>query len=207
MNPDDAEFDAAGDPSFGDAVPRDFYSEYLSAPFLHCIDCEAEVQWTGEAYSIVKSYVGRETVFEMAICGRCSIRLAESYSDHSKAVIEAAVREWQHPQGRSTPPATTANPGLVRGRIEELAHCAACGRSRVECRRYCIVGAFIGQALVSPADTSFRLPLLICDRCNSAATENISQQTRDNWDRFVEDHFDGPPGVEEDAPRFDPVLI
>jgi hypothetical protein len=207
--PDEPDFDAAWDgPSPEDEVPRDFYSEYLSAPFIHCIDCEAEVQSTGEAYSIVKSYVGQEAVFEMAICARCSIRLAESYSSHSKAVIEGAIREWKHPQGRETDsPGARASSPIVAGKIEELNHCAGCGRSRTECRRYSIVGAFLGQSLVSPTETSVRLPLLICDACNSSATENISKQTRDNWDRFVEDHFDGPPGVEEDAPRFDPVLI
>lgn len=186
-------------------VPRDFHSEYLSAPFVHCIDCGCEVQSTGEAYSVVKSYVGRETVFEMAICARCSLRLAESYSSHSKAVIEAAIREWQPPQQHDA--GSSPAPGLAAGRTESLRHCAACGRERSACHRYCIVGAFIGRSLVTPTDQALCFPLLLCDRCNSSATENISRQTRDNWDRFVEQHFDGPPGIEVDGPRVEPMLI
>jgi hypothetical protein len=202
----------------GGEVPRPFFSEYLSAAFVRCIDCEADLLDTAEAYSVIKSYVGRETVFEMAICSRCSIRLAEGYSSHSKAMFEASLQRWKHrPQSDARQDDDSAQPAesspsppsfpLVVGEIDQIDRCAACGRPRDKCHRYSIVGAFLGRSLVTPSGYPFRLPLMICDQCNSATTENISQQTRDNWDRFVEDHFDGPPGIELDSPRFDPILI
>lgn len=194
-------------------IPADFQSTYLSGPFVRCVDCETELLESAEVYSVIKSFVVREPVFEMAICARCSQKLGESYSAHSKAAFESALREW-----RSSPPAgeqqvagessaAPYEPGLALGRIGQLEHCAACGRPRSECRRYSIIGTFLGRALVSPAHTPFRLPLLVCDDCNGLVVENISRQTRDSWDRFVEEHFDGPPGVEVDAPRLDPILI
>ena len=48
---------------------------------------------------------------------------------------------------------------------------------------------------------------MMCEDCNSALSEQISKQTRDSWDRFVEDHFNGPPGIELDSPSQHPVLI
>jgi hypothetical protein len=199
----------------GGEVPRPFYSEYLAAPFVHCIDCDSDLPATGEAYSVIKAYVAGETVFELAICSRCSIRLAQGYSSHSKAMFEAAMRQWQHhpPAAAESDDAPAADDEanesfpLVTGEIAQIERCASCGRPRGECRRYSIVGAFLGRSLITPTAAPFRLPLMICDRCNSRTTENISQQTRDNWDRFVEDHFDGPPGIEVDSPQLDPILI
>ncbi|MFV0444536.1 MAG: hypothetical protein ACK5Q5_13280 [Planctomycetaceae bacterium] len=194
-------------------VPRPFFSEYLSTPFVRCIDCEADLIATDEAYSVVKSYVAGETIFEMAICSRCSIRLAQGYSAHSKAMFEAAMREWKRQTASSAEAPTEESEErsfrfpVAAGQIDQIEACASCGRPRVECHRYSIVGAFLGRSMVTPTDTPFRLPLMICDRCNSRTTENISQQTRDNWDRFVEDHFDGPPGIELDSPQLDPILI
>ena len=194
----------------GAEVPAEFCSEYLSGPFVRCIDCDAELLESEEAYSIIKSYVAGETVFEMAICGRCSVRLAESYSDESRAAFEASLGRWKEQRSsESEDSSTSTEPGLQlrRGDVEKLAACAACGRLRSECHRYSIVGAFLGPALVTSSLSPIQLPLLICDECNSSACENISRQTRDSWDRFVEDHFDGPPGIELDSPTLDPVLI
>jgi hypothetical protein len=187
-------------------IPPDFQSVYLSGPFRQCIDCESGLLDAGDVYAVIKAFVGRETIFEMAICARCSARLAESYSAQSKAAFEAAIHEWR---AQSTEPAEPRpdDGGLTLGRLDQLEHCAACDRPRAACRRYSIVGTFLGRALVSPTRTPFRLPLLICDDCNGQMTANISRQTRDAWDRFVEEHFDGPPGIELDSPRLDPILI
>ena len=187
-------------------IPPDFQSVYLSGPFRECIDCEAELLEAGDVYAVIKAFVGRETVFEMALCARCSARLAESYSAQSKAAFESAIREWRtHPA--EPVGSRPEDDGITLGRIEQLERCSACDRPRAACRRYSIVGTFLGRALVSPTRTPFRLPLLICDECNGQMTANISRQTRDAWDRFVEEHFDGPPGIELDSPRIDPILI
>jgi hypothetical protein len=45
-------------------------------------------------------------------------------------------------------------------------------------------------------------PLMICQKCEGTLGELVSQQTRDTWDRFVEEHFDSPPGVGVDSPMF-----
>jgi hypothetical protein len=201
-------------------VPREFHSEYHSAPFPKCIDCECELLDSGEVYAVIKSIVAGETVFEMAICGACSTRLAESYSEHSRCAFERQIRGWNDVPPSDDAPGNEVSaeepldvddndepPKLERGSTDSLSHCAGCGRPRTGCHRYAIVGAFVGRAMVSAPAISLQLPLMICDRCNSQATEDISQQTRDSWDQFVEDHFDGPPGIDLHMPRLDPVLI
>ncbi|MEZ6067989.1 MAG: hypothetical protein R3B90_20265 [Planctomycetaceae bacterium] len=203
--------------------PREFYSEYHEAPFPRCVDCDRDLPGSDEVYSVIKSYVAGETVFEMAICADCSMRLAESYSAKSRQAFEARIRDWKERQAAARAatdnenapnrepvdadwsPADTLR--LEAGAVENLKRCAGCGRSREECHRYAIIGAFWGDRLVSAPAAHVHLPLLVCDHCNSQASENISQQTRDTWDRFVESHFDGPPGIELDMPKVDPVML
>jgi hypothetical protein len=194
-------------------IPKEFYSDYLDAPFARCVDCERQLLDSDEVYSVLKSYVGKEPVFEMAICADCSTRLAESYSEESKANFRKAMADWSGParalfsDEEPPEPQEQPRPLMVAADVDRLEHCGGCGRSRSECRRYSIVGAFLGSGFFTPTIAPFSLPLMICDECNAAATENISRHTRDTWDRFVEENFDGPPGIELDSPRLDPVLI
>jgi hypothetical protein len=48
---------------------------------------------------------------------------------------------------------------------------------------------------------------MICDKCEQSMAGLVSKKTRDAWDRFIEEHFDGPPGVESDLPSSYPVAF
>ena len=193
---------------FGE-VPKEFHSVYLSGPFLHCIDCECELLDSDEVYSVVKAVVAGEPIFEMAICAQCSSKLAESYSDESRAAIQRTIDEWntQQPEPEDEESELELDSFLAPADISRLDACFACGRPRSECHRHSFVGVFLGRSLVSPAFSALSTPLMICDECNGKTSENISQKTRDTWDRFVEDHFDGPPGIELDSPSLEPILL
>ncbi len=193
-------------------VPVEFHSVYLSGPFVQCIDCECDLLETDELYSIVKGFVGNEVVFEMAICADCSRKLGQQYSEESRAHLNKAIENWKPRQAASDPTTDdTDSPEefvlFESGSTERLAECLSCGRPRSQCHRHSIVGLFIGRESISPRLLNLSMPLMICDECNMAAAEGISRQTRDAWDRFVEEHFDGPPGIELDSPKFEPVLI
>ena len=36
-------------------------------------------------------------------------------------------------------------------------------------------------------------PLMVCSDCEQAAQKLLSKSTRDQWDKFIFDNFDGPP--------------
>ena len=67
----------------GNSVPRDFHSEYTGLPFTHCIDCGVEFGQSPVGYSVFKSYVGTEVVFEMAICMNCAKQMRSKYSEET----------------------------------------------------------------------------------------------------------------------------
>jgi hypothetical protein len=188
-------------------IPAAFHSEYLDGPFVRCVDCDRELLDAGEVYSIVKTYVGKEPVFEMAICSACSVRLTESYSKQSREAFEKAVAEWRRNVAQPEKAAEPEQPSDQAPLGERIEHCVACGRSRAASRRYAIMGVFLGRQMVSPRYFPPGVPLMVCDDCNAAASEGISRHTRDTWDRFVEDHFDGPPGIELDSPKLEPVFV
>ncbi|MFK7817674.1 MAG: hypothetical protein AB8G99_03060, partial [Planctomycetaceae bacterium] len=50
-------------------------------------------------------------------------------------------------------------------------------------------------------------PAIVCEGCEKELSNLTSKETRDRWDRFVEENFDGPPGIEMDSPHTQPILI
>ncbi len=184
-------------------VPAEFHSVYLSGPFLHCIDCECDLLNPETFYSVIKSIVGKEPIFEMAICAECSMKLSESYSEESRAAIQQSISEWKRIRDQEH----EREEIVESAGISTMNSCFGCGRPREECHRYSYVGIFFGRSMVTPLFSELSPPLMICDECNGQAGENLSQKTRDSWNRFVEEHFDGPPGIEIDSPSLEPILL
>lgn len=202
-------------------IPQPFHSVYLDGPFERCVDCECDLLGDETPYTIVKHVVGTEPVFEMAICLDCAAKLRAQYSEETQrrlneflqnAAMQRLINAALPPA--SEPPATESSadetPETPPFTWEDgIAECFACGKPRSACRRYELAAVCLQTNLIvqPPTDIGFMTPFLLCDDCNSQVSKLISKQTRDAWDRFMEDHFDGPPGIELDSPRMDPVLI
>lgn len=188
-------------------IPRVFYSEYLETPFVYCIDCERPFAESTGLYSVMKHYVGTETVFEMAICLECAAKQRQRYSVESMARIISFIGE-----------ATERNYERLAAAMEDgkepdweafTSECVFCWKNRSECHRYEIVGTFyLDQMIVqSMPDNGLRTPMMMCEDCNAELSKLLSKETRDSWDRFVEEHFDGPPGIEVDGPTMEPIFF
>ena len=83
---------------------------------------------------------------------------------------------------------------------ECMNQCLICGIERSRCHRYSLAGLCRQNEIVAQITPVNRTPLMVCEECELGMADLISEQTRDSWDRFVEEHFDGPPGVEVDSP-------
>jgi hypothetical protein len=85
-------------------------------------------------------------------------------------------------------------------RERAMSSCGLCGKPRTDCHRYSLGTACFGGCLVTAAPDADNLgsPFLICEDCELNLNECLSQQTRDSWNRFVEDNFDGPPALSVD---------
>lgn len=106
-------------------------------------------------------------------------------------------------------PAEVAPPSGEKHSEDLLSACGFCGRSRLDIHRYEVASLLIhDQLIVEKHDPArLELPVMMCQNCSSILVKLISKSTRDAWDQFVEEHFDGPPGISLDSPQFDPILL
>jgi hypothetical protein len=199
-------------------VPRDFWSEYSEQPFETCVQCESRLYSDPRrGYIIQKHVVAGETVFEMAICVACAHQLHEEFSDESRRSLNEFVRQAPERRRREAdsvshayltpvigqvPAAQQENLNKHRALWQEraLSSCAICAKLRSECHRYSFGTACLanGMFTVLPGPEDLGSPFLICEDCELQLNECVSTQTRDAWDRFVEDNFDGPPELSVD---------
>jgi hypothetical protein len=200
-------------------IPEEFWSAYSDEPFTSCIQCEKPLTDELTPYAIQKHFVAAEAVFEMAICVECAARLQQSFSSHSRNAIQDFVRNAPERQRRRQEADRMQPPDLEAADHEQLADeidrlekwqrvqceqamasCAICGKARNECQRYSLGTACLGSSLINASPDADHLgsPFLICEGCETALNEGISAQTRDAWDRFVGENFDGPPELAVD---------
>lgn len=193
-------------------IPREFFSEYTELPFSKCIDCDCDLFDDETVYTIIKHVVGTETVFEMAICMTCAAKMRQQYSEETAQNIQKHIDQKLRDKLSRLIDQDEFND------VEEehafsvqdgLSHCVFCDKARSACHRYEMVGLFMEDDIIlqSGHSLSFSSPMMLCEDCNSEVGKLISQKTRDLWDRFVEEHFDGPPGIEIDGPKFEPILF
>ncbi|MCA9060875.1 MAG: hypothetical protein KDA85_20325 [Planctomycetaceae bacterium] len=180
-------------------MPSVFWSEYLERPFEECLDCSCPLS-EQDFYLIQKQFVVGETVFEMALCGGCRQNLQQQYSAESAAAITTFLTEAL--KNRTLPEELDVTSEQSASQLLQycLNHCMICGIDRAVCRRYSLAGLFQQSQIIVQCGSRGQVPLMICDRCEQQMSGLISQTTRDNWNRFVEEHFDGPPEMELEQP-------
>ncbi len=183
-------------------VPKLFWSEYSDEPFARCLDCNCELE-ERDFYLVQKCYVGTEAVFEFAICDTCRMSLSEQCSDETNRAVQAFMQSHLSRREREFQKLDEMDTVLHKCMNE----CAICSRARLECHRYTIGGLGHEMDLVVQLSPLAQSPLMICQECEGSLAELVSHKTRDTWDRFVEEHFDSPPGVGLDAPSGTPMLI
>lgn len=183
-------------------VPKLFWSEYSEGPFANCVDCERPLE-ESDFYLIQKCYVGGEPVFEFAICGGCRSSVSAQCSEETNRAVHQFLMEHLLKRERDFEYLTEVDDALKRC----LDECIVCCKARSECYRYNVGGLFRSADLVVQLSPQAQSPLMICENCEASMSRLVSQQTRDTWDRFVQEKFDGPPGINIDTPSGTPVLI
>jgi hypothetical protein len=183
-------------------VPKLFWSEYHDAPFEHCVDCNGLLH-DADLHLIQRAFVGTEPVFEFAICHRCHESMSEQCSEETGQAVVRFMQECLGRRATEIVELTTATDAFHKCVNE----CVACSRPRTECHRYSIGGLCVSDQLVIEIGLMTRSPVMICHECELSISELVSKKTRDTWNRFVEDHFDGPPGAGVDLPTGTPMLL
>lgn len=202
---------------FFGSIPKAFWSEYSGKPFLHCIDCEVPLI-ESNTFVVQKRFVAGEAIFEMAMCERCREKMVSEYSEETRTNIAKYIREQFETLNSPTSDEDDApNPFEMR-QIQDpeegqallekcIDFCVMCGAKRADCHRYSLTGLCRDDEIIVQATPIGCTPLMVCEKCELGMSDLISQKTRDSWDRFIEKHFDGPPGIESDSPTTYPVAF
>jgi len=183
-------------------VPQLFWSEYSGRPFEVCIDCDRALQ-DCEFYVVQKRFVAKEGVFEMAMCHECRECLSQECSQQTMLAVNGFLAEHLSERNAKTEQLTESD-DLILYCID---HCIVCSKHRAKCHRYSVGGLCRGFEIVGQISPPGQTPLMICDDCERGMADLVSRQTRDTWDRFVDEHFDGPPGLELDIPSAAPIAF
>ena len=147
-------------------------------------------------FVINKSYVGDECVFEMALCFDCREKMNAKLSEDSRV----AMFDFMH--DNIDMDARKANLGTESETEDYLAECITCQQPRDAVNSYTLGAMFSGTALIKGP-----FPMLMCSTCEEALAETISDETRKMWDRFIADHFPGPPSEIKLPKGKKPVLL
>ena len=198
-------------------LPQIFWSDYLESPFVKCIDCEVPLPEVN-LYVVQKRFVAKETVFEMAMCGGCREAMMAEYSDETRENITRFMMEHFRKNARKDLPESDEPFVMEIQEVEDpeegnsllnecLNYCVICGAERSTCHRYSLAGLCRDNEVVAQRTPISQTPMMVCDKCEMGMSSLISKKTRDSWDRFIAEHFDGPPGVEVDSPDSYPITF
>ena len=161
-------------------IPEELHSFYEDRPFKSCTRCGEGLEHFEEGYRVSKVFRGEEVIFEYALCLPCLKSLFEESSEESKQ----RLMQFQMERFR-----------FVSGFDE----CALCDHEResMPVPDFGLVGICLGEGLVESN--------LICGQCMEAMSECVSEETRKEWDRFVEENFPGVPADFEPMPLRGPA--
>lgn len=176
-------------------IPPNFHSLEHDAPFRTCLTCEQDFEEIDAPYTVTKVFKGPECVFEYAMCLPCRQKLAESFSKESQQTMNAFFEENPYLSRRSERFGETEEPG------EWIQECATCGTPLDQLKDYSMACMGFGdQMVIDP------FPMMVCSDCEQKIQSRLSKTTRDQWDKFIFDNFEGPPA---DSLRPDgvPILV
>lgn len=176
-------------------IPPFFHSLEHDQPFDSCLTCDRSFQEIDDPYTVSKVFKGTECVFEYAMCLPCRKNMAASFSEESRKNITDFF------EGSKNLASRTQEIGASRDHTDWTRHCATCRTPLSEIIDYSVACmGFRSEMIYDP------FPMMVCSDCEHKVQERLSKSTRDQWDKFIFDNFEGPPA---DALKPDgvPILV
>ncbi len=167
-------------------VPKEFHSLATGEPFDKCIDC-GKYLLDNEPYMIEKAirqypgYTAQDVVFEYAICQSCADRLKQELSEESMNNIHLFFNQNIQPEN------------FFDGR--ETSKCLISDKPQSDLQEYQIYAYCHGKHLANHVSPPFMISGEILDKL----ADLLSDDTIDELNNFMDNHF-GPPPELEDLP-------
>ena len=176
-------------------IPKSFLAEDTGKPIDRCIDCDHDLM-KGDRYYVIEKVYKRypelsktEVLFEYAICHICYDKMKEKLSAESMANLSNYMM-------------TNTDFDGMHKRINEhpddpekwLTNCMIKGTSMDEMKEYQIGAFFKGDKLV----TNYLPPFMVGELAMEEMNELLSDETKDEMDGFMDEHFGVPPELRRD---------
>ncbi|UII24496.1 hypothetical protein LVD15_14310 [Fulvivirga maritima] len=177
-------------------IPKVFHSFSSEMPFDHCIECDKYLLGDDSEYFIekaIKNYQGfkaQDVIFEYAICLDCAEKLRKQISKESMQSIENYFADNMDLPARMQ--VMQNNPGNPEAWMEK---CMLKGESQKDSEEYQIYAHCKGNHMELA-----HMPYMICGAALDEIAELLSEQTLDELDNFLKNHFGPPPELKELLP-------
>lgn len=162
-------------------MPDHFTSLETGKPFSHCCVCKCELAEAG-MHIINKSYTADECVFELAMCMECREDMNAKLSEESRVAMFDFMHDNTNMKQREEQLGTDSDTEAY------LETCISCNADAKDLTSYTIGAMFSDKDLIKGP-----FPMLMCSNCEEQLSETISDETRNMWDKFIGEHFPGPP--------------
>jgi len=163
-------------------IPSTFHSAESDKTFTHCLTCEKSLEEISEPYTISKVFKNSECVLEYSMCHSCRIEMSQNFSAKSRQNIDTFFNQYVNLSERSEAMKSSQN------YQDWIQTCLTCGAPMSEITDYSLACmAFDNQLIFDP------FPMVICSACEQQIQEQLSKETRDQWDKFISANFEGPP--------------
>jgi hypothetical protein len=179
-------------------IPRvsDFINHWLRSDesggeFKRCTQCGCALADTGKPWIVNKEWHRGECVMEYALCHGCREGMIASISEESAAHVRRFFEDHIEPLRWIGQFVENENPETL------VEACFACGCNRGEAEGFGISAMFTAPGVLDVGP----LPVMICQGCSARMEAGLSKATRESWQRFVDENFPGPPGLDEALPR------
>ena len=178
-----------------DDIPEEFHSFELEGPFTECCQCHRVLADLEEPYVINKQIERGECVLEFALCITCHTQISSEMSEESRRTMQNFVAENADLETRAE-----LHPGPPVAPY--IANCVTC-RADLATQTSYSLGGLVEYNYFQYGP----YPLMVCGTCQSQLQEQLSKSTKDRWNRFIAENFDGPPAGLEPVPDRTPVLF
>ena len=177
-------------------IPPLFHSVEFDEPFQTCVTCKEKFDEISDPYTVTKVFRGPECVFEYAMCLSCRQDMIEEMSTESRETLENYGRTNKNLREREE------RFGDSEHHTDYLRDCAHCLKPLHQIKDYSIACMAFGSDMIFGP-----FPMMVCSDCEEAIQEKLSKKTREGFDRFVSENFEGPPAESIDPPRRLPLLV
>ncbi len=178
------------------AIPSLLHNEDEKQPHQNCRICNKDLM-NGEMYAIqkvFKNYPGQEkaqVLFDFAMCQQCMMEARAELSVESRMRIDRFMMDGL--QGLES---SGENP---ESRFENK-QCTISGKPLGESQEYQVMAVCEGDRLMES-------PICLSDEILEHIQELLSEQSRDELNRFTENNFGWPPELKKALQDGDLVLL